>query len=119
MEYLDLMRTMPPLVAALMWDVLNDRVTIETIRLADQAMPEEKSASDVVGMLAGANLNSSRFPDDISSLCLGEISYDEAMRIKRVLKVSRIQKRYLSFGFGYRRRNHHNPPSSYRRYTGL
>jgi hypothetical protein len=54
-EYLDLLRKMPPLVAILAWDCLQDKVTKQTIELARNASDEEYREYDIVRMLAAGN----------------------------------------------------------------
>jgi hypothetical protein len=75
MEYLDLLRTLPPLVAALAWDCINNHVTSETIKLAQAASDQEYKDYALVRMLAAGNI---MFP---------EILADEGCNILDFMKV--------------------------------
>jgi hypothetical protein len=55
MDYIDLLRCMPPLVAILAWDCLQDKVSKQTIELAREASEEEYREYDIVRMLAAGN----------------------------------------------------------------
>ncbi|MEW5987646.1 MAG: hypothetical protein AB1791_13520 [Chloroflexota bacterium] len=52
---LELLRSLPPLVACLVWDVLNEKVTPQTIELAGHATDDEWNRFDVVRCLAASN----------------------------------------------------------------
>jgi hypothetical protein len=54
-KYLELMKTLPPLVAAIVWDVVNDRFTLETIELANKTTMEEFRKYDLVRCVAAGN----------------------------------------------------------------
>jgi hypothetical protein len=60
LETADWLRTLPPLVAALAWDVLNDHVTPQTVELAQKANEQEYREFDLVRMLSSGN---PRYPD--------------------------------------------------------
>ena len=50
-----LVATLPPLPAILVWDVVNDQVSEHTIRLADLASEEEWEQYDLIRCLAAGN----------------------------------------------------------------
>jgi hypothetical protein len=75
MEYIDLLRTLPPLVAALAWDCLNNHVTKQTIELARSASEQEYKQYALVRMLCAGNI---MFP---------EILADEGCNILDFMKV--------------------------------
>ncbi len=56
MDYIELLRTLPPLVAALAWDCINNHVTSETIKLAQAASDQEYKDYALVRMLAAGNI---------------------------------------------------------------
>ena len=56
-RYMELMRTLPPLVAGLVWDVVNDRITQSTVDLAQATSKEEFDRYDIVRCVAAANPN--------------------------------------------------------------
>jgi hypothetical protein len=77
MEYIDVLRTMPPLVAALAWDCINYHVTDKTLELAHAATDEEYENYDLVRMLCGGN---SAFPEILEALA------DEGWHILKMMK---------------------------------
>jgi hypothetical protein len=56
-RYLELMRTLPPLVAGVVWDVVNGRITQATVDLAKATSREEFDRYDIVRCVAAANPN--------------------------------------------------------------
>lgn len=50
-----LLTTLPPIVACIAWDVLNDQITAKTIELADQVTEEEWDEYEIVRCLAAGN----------------------------------------------------------------
>lgn len=50
-----LLTTLPPIVACITWDVLNDHITAKTIELADQVTEEEWDEYEIVRCLAAGN----------------------------------------------------------------
>ena len=55
LDYIKVMRTLPPLVAALAWDVLNGNITPQTIELANYASDEEYRDYDLVRSLVNVH----------------------------------------------------------------
>jgi len=49
------LNSLPPLVAAVVWDVINGRVTAETVALADEVSDEEWAKYDVVRIVGACN----------------------------------------------------------------
>ena len=60
-QYMDLIKSLPPLMAVLVWDVVNNHVTAETVALANQTSKEEFQTYDLVRMLAAGNPNYGKF----------------------------------------------------------
>ena len=58
-KYRELLRTLPPLVATVVWDVVNDRITQSTVDLAQSASKEEFDMYDIIRCVAAAN---SKYP---------------------------------------------------------
>jgi hypothetical protein len=56
--YMELMRILPPLVAGVVWDVVNGRITQSTVDLAQATSKEEFDRYDIVRCVAAANPNS-------------------------------------------------------------
>jgi hypothetical protein len=54
-KILDLLKTLPPITACVVWDVISDRVTLQTIELADHATDQEWESYDIVRCIAAAN----------------------------------------------------------------
>jgi hypothetical protein len=54
-RYMELMRTLPPLVAGVVWDVVNGRITQATVDLAKATSREEFDRYDIVRCVAAAN----------------------------------------------------------------
>ena len=54
-RYLQLMKALPPLVAAVVWDVVNSRIDENTIELAQATTKEEFDRYDIVRCVAAAN----------------------------------------------------------------
>jgi hypothetical protein len=50
-----LLTTLPPIVACITWDVLNDQITAKTIELADQVTEEEWEEYDIIRCIAAGN----------------------------------------------------------------
>ena len=48
-------KTLPPLVAIIVWDVLNGLITESTITLANQATEEEYQAYEIIRFVSVAN----------------------------------------------------------------
>lgn len=51
----ELLETLPPLVACIVWDVVNEHITPKTIELADQATETEWEQYDIVRCIATTN----------------------------------------------------------------
>ena len=47
-QYLQLMKTLPPLVSVVVWDVINDRIDEFTIKLAQATSKEEFDRYDLI-----------------------------------------------------------------------
>lgn len=54
-QYLQLMTTLPPLVAVVVWDVINDRITESTIELAQATSKEEFDQYDIIRCVVAAD----------------------------------------------------------------
>lgn len=50
-----LINSLPPLVAVVVWDVVHDHVTADTIALARAATPDEYERYDVIRCMAAGN----------------------------------------------------------------
>lgn len=55
-QYLQLMKTLPPLVAVIVWDVINDRIDELTIKLAQATSKEEFDRYDLIRCVVAADL---------------------------------------------------------------
>ena len=51
----ELLKTLPPIVACVVWDVLNANITLETIELADRVTEEEWEEFEIVRCVASGN----------------------------------------------------------------
>ena len=51
----ELLKTLPPLVACIVWDVLNKNITPQTIQLAGSVTDEEWQAYEVVRCIGAGN----------------------------------------------------------------
>ena len=56
-RYMELLRTLPPLVAGVVWDVVNGRITQSTLDLAQATSKEEFDRYDIIRCVAAANPN--------------------------------------------------------------
>ena len=56
-KYMELMKTLPPRVAAVVWDVVNGRINQLTVDLANAASKEEFDQYDIIRCAAAANPN--------------------------------------------------------------
>lgn len=54
-EIIELLKTLPPVVACVVWDIANANITLKTIKLADSVTPEEWEAYEVVRCVAAGN----------------------------------------------------------------
>jgi hypothetical protein len=54
-HYLQLMTSLPPLVAAVVWDVVNDRITESTVELAQATTKEEFKQYDIIRCVVAAH----------------------------------------------------------------
>ena len=54
-QYLQLMKTLPPLVSAVVWDVINDRIDQLTIKLAQATTKEEFERYDLIRCVVTAD----------------------------------------------------------------
>ena len=54
-RYVELMRILPPLVAAVVWDVVNGRITQLTVDLAQATSKEVFDRYDIIRCVAAAN----------------------------------------------------------------
>jgi hypothetical protein len=54
-QYLQLMKTLPPLVSAVVWDVINDRIDELTIKLAQATSKEEFERYDLIRCIVAAD----------------------------------------------------------------
>ena len=54
-QYLQLMKTLPPLVSAVVWDVINDRIDELTIKLAQATSKEEFERYDLIRSVVAAD----------------------------------------------------------------
>ena len=54
-RYIELIKTLPPLVAAVVWDVVNGRITQSTVDLTQAASKEEFDRFDIIRCVAAAN----------------------------------------------------------------
>ena len=54
-QYLQLMKTLPPLVAVIVWDVINDRIDELTIKLAQATSKEEFDRYDLIRCVVAAD----------------------------------------------------------------
>ena len=54
-RYLQLMKTLPPLVSVLVWDVINDRIDELTIKLAQATSKEEFDCYDLIRCVVAAD----------------------------------------------------------------
>ena len=51
----DLLKSLPPITACVVWDVISDNITLQTIQLADQATTHEWENYDIVRCIAAGN----------------------------------------------------------------
>jgi hypothetical protein len=56
-RYIKLMRTLPPIVAVIVWDIFNARITQSTVDLAQASSQEEFDRYDLIRCVAAANPN--------------------------------------------------------------
>ena len=54
-QYLQLMRTLPPLVAGVVWDVVNGRVDENTIELAQATTKKDFDRYDIIRCVVAAS----------------------------------------------------------------
>ena len=54
-QYLQLMKTLPPIVSAVVWDVVNNRLDELTIKLAQATTKEEFEQYDLIRCVVAAN----------------------------------------------------------------
>ena len=54
-RYVELMRRLQPLVAGVVWDVVNGRITQSTVELAQATSKEEFDRFDIIRCVAAAN----------------------------------------------------------------
>ena len=54
-KIIELIKTLPPIAACIVWDVICDRITAQTIELASQATDQEWESYDIVRCIAGGN----------------------------------------------------------------
>jgi hypothetical protein len=54
-QYLQLMKTLPPLVSVVVWDVINDRIDELTIKLAQTTSKEEFERYDLIRCVVAAD----------------------------------------------------------------
>ena len=54
-QYLHLMKTLPPLVSAVVWDVINDRIDELTIKLAQATSKDEFDRYDLIRCVVAAD----------------------------------------------------------------
>lgn len=54
-KYIELMNTLPPLVAVIVWDIVNKHIGQATIDLAQATSKEEFEKYDLVRCIAAAN----------------------------------------------------------------
>ena len=69
-QYIDLMKGLPPLVAALAWDVVNDHITPQTIELANYASDEEYQEYDLVRSLVNVHPIMAKHASELSQAIL-------------------------------------------------
>jgi hypothetical protein len=55
-RYVKLIRNLPPLVSAVVWDVVNGHIAQSTVELAQAASKEEFDKYDIIRCVAAANL---------------------------------------------------------------
>jgi len=51
----NLLKTLPPITACVVWDVVSNNITLQTIELADQATSQEWESYDIVRCIAAGN----------------------------------------------------------------
>ena len=54
-QYLQLMKTLPPIVSAIVWDVVNNRLDEPTIRLAQATTQEEFEQYELIRCVVAAD----------------------------------------------------------------
>jgi len=54
-RYMELIKILPPLVSAVVWDVVNGRITQSTVDLAQATSKEEFDRYDIIRCVAAAN----------------------------------------------------------------
>ena len=54
-QYLQLMKTLPPLISVVVWDVINDRLDELTIRLAQATTKEQFEQYDLIRCVVAAD----------------------------------------------------------------
>ena len=54
-QYLQLMKSLPPLVSAVVWDVINGRVDEATVKLAQATSSEELERYDLIRCVVAAD----------------------------------------------------------------
>jgi len=64
------LNSLPPLVAAVVWDVVNDQVTAKTIALADEVADDEWNKYDVVRCVAATN---PKFTSELTKVLMAEM----------------------------------------------
>jgi hypothetical protein len=69
-----LLQSLPPLTACVVWDVIRGNITAQTIELADVATDEEWAAYDVIRCVAAGN---PQYPPFEEAHALVDIMLDE------------------------------------------
>lgn len=74
-KYYDWLSKQDPIVACIAWDVINNHLTLETFKLADEYTHLGGKYFTFIGVLTGANLES--FEEDIRDISLDELDDEE------------------------------------------
>jgi hypothetical protein len=54
-KIIEILKTLPPIVACIVWDVVNKNITLKTIQLANNVTDEEWEKYDVARCIAAGN----------------------------------------------------------------
>ena len=76
-EYLQLMKTLPPLVSVVVWDVVNDRIDELTIKLAQATSKEEFERYDLIRCVVAADTKHP--PIELAKSLVGEMIENMAL----------------------------------------
>ncbi|MCI0396596.1 MAG: hypothetical protein L0332_22260 [Chloroflexi bacterium] len=73
-KVIQLLKTLPPLVACVIWDVVNENISLKTIEIADKVTEEEWKRYEIVRCIAAGN---PQYPPVQEAQVLVEIMLEE------------------------------------------